>query len=65
MIAKKDTLPQLDLAVDPDSALMEVHSTYQKVDFTEENVELMCREANILMRLVPPQCLSLYPSSLV
>jgi len=36
---------------------MEVHGTYQKIEFTEEVVEIMCKKAAELMQLVSPEAL--------
>jgi hypothetical protein len=50
-------LPALDPDQSPDDLLMEVHGTYQKIDFTEEVVETMCKKAAELMQLVSPESL--------
>lgn len=65
IITQKHALPKLDPDQGPDELLMEVHGTYQKIDYTEEIIESMCQKAAELMQLVNPESLvANYKSSL-
>ena len=55
ILSKKEQLLKENISEDIDEIIVEIHKIYQSIEFTEDIIESMCEESNLLMKKVTPE----------